>query len=112
MQENLAGFCGDYCGKCPNFPSTCVGCVPESHADCRFVTCCLSKGIEHCGLCEDFPCRELAAFVPDDRPECPPGYHIANLRDRQKIGTVGWLEKQQRKWGTTSAGPGENPSCK
>lgn len=94
----MAGFCGDFCGKCPNLPASCEGCVPEAHGECHFVGCCLSRGLEHCGLCEDFPCRELKDFVPDDRPECPQGYHIANLRDRRRMGTARWLDEQRRKW--------------
>jgi hypothetical protein len=107
MNDNLAGFCGDYCGKCPNSPSSCAGCVPESHRDCRFVRCCTARGLEHCGSCGELPCRDLADFVPDDRPECPPGYHIANLRRRQAVGTPQWLDEQRKKWGPAPAGPGE-----
>jgi hypothetical protein len=96
--EILAGFCGDYCGKCPNYSDTCAGCLPANHPDCRFVTCCLERGIEHCGLCEKFPCRDLREFVPDDRPGCEPGYHIEGLMGRSSKGTAAWLEDQRRKW--------------
>jgi hypothetical protein len=96
--ESLAGFCGDYCCKCPNFGGECGGCVPADHMDCRFVACCLERGLEHCGLCEEFPCRRLREFVPDDRPGCEPGYHILELRKRASIGTAAWLESQRRKW--------------
>ena len=98
MAKEMAGFCGDYCGKCPNYPDACRGCVPEDHRDCRFVECCLARGIEHCGLCNDFPCTDLAEFCPDDRPGCPPGYHIENLRLRSEVGREAWLERQRRLW--------------
>ncbi|HVO37312.1 MAG TPA: DUF3795 domain-containing protein [Candidatus Acidoferrum sp.] len=98
MAYSEAGFCGDYCGKCPNYPDECQGCIPSAHMDCHFVSCCLQKNIEHCGFCEDFPCKKLREFVPDDRPECPSGYHIENLRARKAIGTKDWLAKQQAKW--------------
>jgi len=98
MAYSEVGFCGDYCGKCPNYPDECQGCIPSAHMDCHFVSCCLQKKIEHCGFCEDFPCKKLSKFVPDDRPECPPGYHIENLRIRKTIGTKDWLAKQQAKW--------------
>jgi len=93
-----AGFCGDFCGKCPNYPNDCLGCIPQDHEDCHFVRCCLDKAIEHCGLCEQFPCQKLSTFVPDDRPRCPPGYHIMNLRARLTIGTSAWLEGQRQEW--------------
>lgn len=97
--QALAGFCGDYCGKCPNYPGTCTGCHPADHPDCHFIRCCLSRGIEHCGLCTVFPCSRLVSFVPDDSPGCPPGYHIANLRERAAKGTPRWIEIQRARWG-------------
>ena len=57
-----AGFCGDYCGKCPNYPDKCRGCVPPDHMDCYFAKCCLNKRIEHCGFCPDFSCKKLTDF--------------------------------------------------
>jgi hypothetical protein len=96
--DHKAGCCGDYCGKCPNYTVECAGCVPEDHTDCHFVKCCLDKGIEHCGLCGDFPCRKIKEFVPDDRPGCPAGYHIEELYRRKGLGTPAWLEAQRRKW--------------
>jgi hypothetical protein len=95
--EVLAGFCGDYCGKWPEYPDRCNGCVASEHLDCFFVACCLERGIEHCGLCEEFPCRKLREFVPDDRPGYEPGYHIGDLRKRTSVGTQAWLESQRCK---------------
>lgn len=98
MADPLAGYCGDYCGKCPNYPRECRGCIPENHMDCHFVQCCLSRRVEHCGFCSDFPCTRLVEFCPDDSPGCPPGYHLGNLKVRKKFGTEAWLEEQKRKW--------------
>ena len=98
MTSPEAGFCGDFCGKCPNFPGECSGCIPEDHTDCFFVKCCMGKDLEHCGLCEGFPCQKLKDFVPDDRPGCEPGYHIEGLRRRTAEGTVAWLAAQREKW--------------
>ena len=98
MPDALAGCCGDYCGKCPNYPAACGGCVPEEHADCHFASCCAGRRIEHCGLCPDFPCARLVEFCPDDRPGCPPGYHLENLEARVQTGTAAWLEGQKRRW--------------
>ena len=98
MGHPEAAFCGDYCGKCPHFPHECSGCIPSLHPTCHFVQCCLERGIEHCGLCVEFPCQRLREFVPDDRPECPPGFHIENLRARKAVGTEGWLAMQHAQW--------------
>ena len=100
MNYSEAAFCGDFCGKCPNYQAKCPGCVPELHRNCHFVKCCSEKNIEHCGLCKYFPCEKLVKFVPDDRPGCPPGYHIQNLELRRDIGTRAWLESQRQKWST------------
>ncbi|MCL2629055.1 MAG: DUF3795 domain-containing protein, partial [Oscillospiraceae bacterium] len=27
--------------------------------ECDVKTCCEAKGLEHCGLCSDFPCEDL-----------------------------------------------------
>jgi len=100
MRINIhqAAFCGDYCGKCRNYPRACAGCLPDLHQDCYFARCCQTKGIEHCGWCQEFPCEKLRTFVPDDRPGCPLGYHTMNLRARLTIGTEAWLEGQRKEW--------------
>lgn len=98
MGSTEAAFCGDYCGKCPKYLDDCRGCISTDHSNCYFVKCCLKKGIEHCGLCMDFPCEKLREFVPDDRSECPRGYHIENLRIRKTVGTEKWLKLQKIKW--------------
>ena len=97
-----AAFCGDFCGKCPNYRHDCQGCVPREHPECHFARCCQEKTIEHCGYCEDFPCEKLSAFVPDDRPGYPPGYHIMNLRARLTMGTGAWLIQQRKMWADAS----------
>lgn len=97
--ENLAASCCDYCGKCPNNPNKCPGCNMETHPEYYFLKCCTQKAIDHCGLCSEFPCEKLASFIPDDRAECPKGYHMANLRRRVQIGTELWLEEQEKIWG-------------
>lgn len=95
----VAAICGDYCGKCPHYPDKCGGCTPQTKAECRFVICCTARDLEHCGYCPEFPCESLSEFCPDDRPGCPPGYHIENLRRRMAIGIQAWLAEQRQRWG-------------
>ncbi len=99
VYSHLAGLCGDYCGKCPNYPQECEGCVPKDKPDCHFVACCATRGLEHCGHCKGLPCAKLSGFCPDDSNGCPPGYHIDNLRRRTSIGTEAWLAEQRKIWG-------------
>ncbi len=94
----LAAACGDYCGKCPNYPETCQGCIPELHDDCHFVRCCAGKGIDHCGQCMEMPCDALIAHIPDDREGCYTGYHIDNLIDRRTMALGDWLRREAHRW--------------
>lgn len=94
---NVAGVCGDWCVKCPNFPRECRGCDESKVETCKMLRCARSTDVEHCGLCADFPCKTLEDFVPDDR--LPAAFHIESLRLRSAIGTPRWLEKVNKEWG-------------
>lgn len=63
LAAHLAGFCGDYCGKCSKYPKECIGCIPSEHSECHFVACCTRQGFEHCGQCADLPCNKLKEFL-------------------------------------------------
>ncbi len=46
----------------------CDGCKSAGmkffHCEnCEIRQCCISKGVEHCGACEDYICDTLAAFI-------------------------------------------------
>jgi len=97
-EKHTATYCGDWCGKCPNYSTKCPGCIPCIHPDCHFVKCCLAKGIEHCGFCEELPCDKLRSFVPDDRNGCYAGYHIDALKSRRELGLEKWLLLQEATW--------------
>ncbi len=98
MNHPLAAYCGDYCGRCPQYGTECRGCEPSAHPDCHFINCCQEKFIQHCGLCDEFPCETLRNFVPDNGPKCPAGFHVENLRNRVIVGTEAWIEAQQAKF--------------
>lgn len=62
--------CGILCGACEYREQTgCRGCVnidrPFWGACCPVKACCEGKGLEHCGLCPDFPCAVLHQFSYD-----------------------------------------------
>lgn len=97
MRSPLAGACGDWCGKCPNYLESCDGCGPDQ-TDCYFINCLSLRFLEHCGECPDFPCARLSSFVPDDRPGYPAGYHIENLKRRKQISLAEWLKEQEEYW--------------
>jgi hypothetical protein len=70
-QECLA-LCGLDCSTCGNYQTNlnCQGCRLETVlvADCPTRTCCLAKGLPHCGVCDHFPCYELSMFYWDGNP--------------------------------------------
>ena len=51
--------------RAPAFPAqgmACSGCSPENNCAYSEVRACAhGKGIENCGLCQDYPCKQLGA---------------------------------------------------
>jgi hypothetical protein len=49
----------------PNFPTqdiACYGCKPENNCAYSEVrACAYGKGVENCGLCNEYPCGQLLA---------------------------------------------------
>ena len=58
--------CGLNCGLCPRYhtvgTSKCPGCAGEGfsavHPSCGVLSCCLRKDIDHCALCDAYPCKK------------------------------------------------------
>jgi len=61
--------CGVYCGACPSFGKTCLGCASESREQkrtskwtCGIRRCCYdAKKLDYCIECDEFPCRTYRA---------------------------------------------------
>ena len=66
--KNYASVCGIYCGNCSFLGEQCKGCgyvngkpfwatqIPSGV--CPIHDCCNNqKQLEHCGMCDDFPCN-------------------------------------------------------
>ncbi len=84
----LAAVCGLFCPACiiyiaahetpekraeiarqrnrPVESLVCDGCRAEHRyvycESCTFYACAMAKGVEFCGLCDDYPCEDLKAF--------------------------------------------------
>ncbi|MCI8296797.1 MAG: DUF3795 domain-containing protein [Lachnospiraceae bacterium] len=63
--------CGLTCSGCPYREQMgCKGCVniekPFWGESCPVSSCCGTKGHEHCGQCESFPCDLLKQFAFDE----------------------------------------------
>jgi hypothetical protein len=78
---------------------TCGGCLRErlcrvDEIDCRFVQCTVRHGVEHCGLCEEFPCKalyEAHATCSKATPQLAV-FRIGDLALRARMGTTTWLQ--------------------
>jgi hypothetical protein len=95
--HRLAAVCGRYCGACAAYQADgCCGCAYQlgstRRGECSVFQCCISeRGLEHCGLCPDFPCQ---VFVKQARPLDVARLYKA-LRRRTEIGTAAWLDEQR-----------------
>ena len=67
MYESRCGVC---CNQCERKEQVhCTGCTsmkqPFWGGVCQVKTCCEDKGLDHCGLCREFPCEMLANMGRD-----------------------------------------------
>jgi len=80
--------CGLACGECGYGKETgCVGCVdmeaPPWGEACPVKDCCEKTGLEHCGLCDGFPCALLNSFAYHEE-QGDDGQRLENLREWRK----------------------------
>ncbi|MFC2015836.1 DUF3795 domain-containing protein [Chloroflexota bacterium] len=97
--RRLAAVCGRYCAECDAVQDgLCCGCGYQlgqtRRGECAVYQCCVMlRGLEHCGLCLDFPCQVFASHAsPLDV-----GRRYKALRRRAEIGTAAWLLEQEQK---------------
>jgi hypothetical protein len=84
MDKTLIGMCGVYCGSCGcRETEACAGCQANKGVlfwgTCVVATCCMEKGLTHCGLCQDLPCDALQEMF-DHPTHGDNGEKLANLR--------------------------------
>lgn len=97
LRRRLAAVCGRFCGECDAFTNaSCCGCGYQLgrtlRGECTIFQCAVvDRGLEHCGLCTDFPCQ---VFLSHAAPhEVAVRYQALCLR--AKVGTTGWLDRQE-----------------
>lgn len=87
MVIDLSNFtvCGHDCSYCPAFRGTadnkCPGCNEAKEGpwwgSCKLYNCVEKHEVEHCGLCDEFPCDlQVGHFDPDN----PNGQQNAVIR--------------------------------
>ena len=129
QNTNLLAYCGLYCGACSfkvaydqnskehiiALPSQynqykdkplqfCPGCrLDNDDAGCEIRNCAKEKSLDHCGDCDDFPCKKISDFNNDGV-----SHHakvLKNLHTLKEIGIDKWLEAEKTKW-TCECGAG------
>jgi hypothetical protein len=98
-KRTLAAVCGRYCGDCDAYlDEICCGCGYQlgqtRRGECAVYQCCvLERGLEHCGMCLDFPCQVFVSHAP----AIDVARHYRALRRRAEVGTIAWLDEQENR---------------
>jgi len=95
--------CGLDCGLCPRYytngSSRCGGCGGHSfqgNPSCWVLNCCVKKGLEVCGQCNDYPCERLRNTVKVGCDSFTTHKKIIpNIEDIKNNGLEQFLEKQK-----------------
>jgi hypothetical protein len=108
LKSKVAPPCGSVCDDCDFFNGEkepkCAGCIEVQGkpfwGTCELYECTLEKNVEHCGLCEDFPCERLPEQFDPNHPKGKQEaiFRIGQLALRAKLGSEEWLK--QRRNGT------------
>ena len=109
--------CGVYCGACPSFNKTCLGCPSESKTNqkrtskwgCKIRTCCYEeKNIPFCGDCTQFPCDVLTKKLINSHPRDPKFKYRheipKNVNTFRKLGVAEYVQYQKQRWSCPSCG--------
>ena len=100
VNSDLATICGAYCGNCEEL-ERCGGCAARiarmASGPCELYRCCTQvKRIEHCGLCDEFPCARFdvnCGHIPEELFRRNRDWMIRALRRRAEVGTLAWLRE-------------------
>jgi hypothetical protein len=97
MKRIRAAVCGHYCGACATFrDDACCGCGYSlgrtRRGECAVFQCCVTeRGLEHCGLCPDFPCQVFLSHAE----ALVVARRYRTLCRRAEIGTAAWIEEHE-----------------
>jgi hypothetical protein len=121
MQQEVKKYdelapCGVYCGACPSFKKSCLGCAPEdknqtrgSKWGCKIRNCCYNQQIlGYCADCDRFPCliftKKLLSVHQDD-PRFTYRFELPWLVARYKAaGLDDYISFQKPRWKCEACG--------
>ncbi len=108
-KKDCAAVCGIYCGDCCF--EQCAGCDAVAGKPfwttalpagiCPLYDCCRNqKRLEHCGLCDVFPCKTFLELkdpsMSDEEFKESLETRRAALKRRAEVGTETWLRELSR----------------
>jgi len=111
QKTELAAACGIYCGDCEYINDKCPGCnqtqgkpfwTASFNIDvCPIFGCCAGeKRLEHCGLCDEFPCETFTSLRDPSMSEGEAEQSLSErqliLSRRREIGTEAWLREYKK----------------
>ena len=108
--------CGVFCGACPSYKKTCLGCASESKEQkrtskwgCKVRNCCYnSQNKNYCIECDDFPCEKIRNKLIDTHPgdiKYKYRHEIPEIFVKMKEMEVeDYLEFQKKRWTCPSCG--------
>jgi hypothetical protein len=110
LDRKLAGVCGVVCSECKYLGDSCEGCgyvegkpfwTREFNIEvCPIYDCCKRvKQQEHCGTCEEFPCKTFKELKdPSMSPEEAEINMLARMEElwkRKDVGDDAWLKEKE-----------------
>lgn len=102
MSKYAYGYCGMPCALCSRYrtngSSRCPGCSHDGYytEPCKAHACIRQKGLSHCGLCSDFPCRKLGK-MGDFRDQNTGRVKERTCRAVAERGLEAWLRDYEAK---------------
>jgi hypothetical protein len=108
--------CGVFCGACPSFYKSCLGCASNdkkqsrtSKWSCKIRGCCYkTKGLDFCIYCHDYPCKIVQKKLFTSHLEDPRytyRFEIPQVFVNLKIlGLDGYYEFQKTRWQCDTCG--------
>ena len=111
INTDFAPVCGIYCGDCQFLGKNCEGCgkvlgkpfwtTQMPSGICPLYDCCVNqKKLEHCGLCDEFPCKTFLDIrdpnMSDEEFKKSVVIRHNALKKRTAVGTEQWLAEKSK----------------
>jgi hypothetical protein len=102
--------CGVFCGACPSFKKSCLGCSSndknqkrKSKWGCKIRDCCYNKKeLDYCAYCEEFPCKIIHKKLLSSHKDDPAFKYRFEIPDNfiklKEMGLDGYINYQKDRW--------------